>query len=122
MRLATASSAVESTPPENSTPSGRVGEHSWWVTTWWTAATSPRASRSAAASCYKNTPSSVQLPIHALIKETHHAFVPLRVFADGEDAFVRTPVVVTGVEPRTVGLEEGVRTARAGFHVVRYEG
>mmetsp|Transcript_8828 Transcript_8828/g.40149 ORF Transcript_8828/g.40149 Transcript_8828/m.40149 type:complete len:220 (+) Transcript_8828:1036-1695(+) len=50
MRLATASSAVESTPPENSTPSGRVGEHSWWVTTWWTAATSPRASRSAAAS------------------------------------------------------------------------
>ena len=47
---ATARSAVESTPPLNSTPSGRVCVHRWCVATWCTAATRPRARRSAAAS------------------------------------------------------------------------
>mmetsp|Transcript_14663 Transcript_14663/g.59879 ORF Transcript_14663/g.59879 Transcript_14663/m.59879 type:complete len:200 (+) Transcript_14663:2463-3062(+) len=47
---ATANSAVESTPPLNSTPSGRVCVHRWCVATWCTAATRPRARRSDAAS------------------------------------------------------------------------
>mmetsp|Transcript_13877 Transcript_13877/g.60618 ORF Transcript_13877/g.60618 Transcript_13877/m.60618 type:complete len:203 (-) Transcript_13877:553-1161(-) len=50
IRTATANSAVESTPPLNSTPSGRSRVHRWCVATWCTAATRPRARRSDAAS------------------------------------------------------------------------